>query len=534
MNRSSICLMGIPLVLGAPIIHSAGADQAISLTDGMPAGRYLISPDESRLIFESAEALYSARMDGVGAPVRISAGEQIFYLYDSRFSPDSSWLVYKSHEVSDDVRRVQIYSSRADGSGTPVLLSSTIDEIDPGNGHSVAPQITLGVSADSRYVAMRVGGQDSSFDLLSRPIDGSAAAISLSNGVEVGPFETGGQTSGGRVAGNRVLFSGNDSLPTPLYSGVFDGSAPAVPLGDPTVTTRAFAVSPDLSKVALATTAGTTQSLYITPVEGGPLTLLASAQDEFAFSPQYIGGMKFSPDGGRVVYRKGETIWSVRSDGSAPAVEIVPNRDGWASWHLDVSPEGKSIAYTRLPPPDNSIDLYTSPIDGDGPATHLWGKVDGHLDRIGFAPDGKHLLFQELRPFGGGNWWFLWTAPTDGSKPAVELGAAFQYQVMPDGQSVIIAQDLNKDFLIEGFYQIPIEGGEPRLVVANPFPDGGIDAFSAWQLIDNGSKIVFTARDAGYHFEIFVAAIPEPAGLFLLLVGGVTLLAKRRWRLNLQ
>ena len=524
MNRSAICLIGVPLVLSALAGYSACPGQTISLSDGMPVGSYLVSPDQSRLIFESADSLYSARIDGLGAPVRISAGEQLFFMYDSRFSPDSSWFVYKSHQVINKVRRVQIYSSRTDGSDTPVLLSSTTDDFDPEIGNSIAPQITLGISADSRYVAMRVQREDSTFDLLSRPIDGSAAAISLGNSLDVGPFEA-GYANQGKVAGNRLLFIRNDALLSSLYSGVFDGSAPTVPLGDPPVAQREFALSPDQLKVALATTVGTTQSLYTTPVEGGSLTLLASAQDEFEFSPQYIGGMKFSPDGSRVVYRKGPTIWSVRTNGSAPAVEIVPNRDGWSSRNLDISPDGTTVAYTRLPPQDISMDLYVSPIDGNGPATHLWKNVGG-LERLDFASDGKHVLFQEFRPDGPGNWWFLWTAPTDGSKPAVELGGTFQYQVMPDGQSVIIAQDLNKDFLIEGFYQVPIEGGEPRLLVANPFPDGGIDAFSGWQLIDNGTKIVFTARDATYHFEVFVAAIPEPAALGFVAIAAF--LIKRR------
>jgi hypothetical protein len=97
---------------------------------------------------------------------------------------------------------------------------------------------------------------------------------------------------------------------------------------------------------------------------------------------------------------------------------------------------------------------------------------------------------------------------------------------MPDGQSVIIAPDRNTDWLLDGFYQVPIDGGEPRLVVANPFPAGGIDAFSDWQLIDNGSKIVFTARNADNHFEIFVAAIPEPASM--LVVPMTLLLCRRR------
>jgi hypothetical protein len=523
MNRSAICLVGVPLILCALAGHSSGAGQPITLGGYLP--QYLVSPDQSRLIFQNGDDLYSVRTDGVGSPVPISTGQQIFFLYDSRFSRDSSWFVYKSEQVINDVPHVQIYSSRTDGSGTPVLLSSITDDYDPEIGNSIANQISLGISADNRYVAMRVQRPDSSYDLVSRPIDGSAAAISLSNGLDVGPFETGYLFNPGKVAGNRVIFSSNDTPLSSLYSGVFDGSAPAIPLGDPPVAQREFALSPNQSKVALSTTVASTQSLSIAPVEGGPLTLLASAHDEFAFDPQYIGGMKFSPDGSRVVYRKGQAVWSVPADASAPAVEIVPNRDGWESRNLEISPDGKTLAYTRLAPQSISMDLYASPIDGSGPATHLW-KNTGNLEGLEFASDGKHVVFQEFRPDGRGNYWFLWTAPTDGSKPAVELGPAMEYQVMPDGQSVIIAQDLNRDYLIEGFYQVPIEGGEPRLLVANPFPDGGIDAFSGWQLIDNGTKIVFVARDADYHFEIFVVAVPEPAALVFAAIAAF--LIKRR------
>src|ERR1051325_9004636 len=69
VNRSPICLVGIPLILCALAADSLGAGQPITSSGYLPL--YVVSPDQSRLIYQNGDGLYSARTDGVGAPVRI-------------------------------------------------------------------------------------------------------------------------------------------------------------------------------------------------------------------------------------------------------------------------------------------------------------------------------------------------------------------------------------------------------------------------------------------------------------------------------
>src|SRR4051812_27393217 len=125
MIRSRIFLHSAPLLLCAVALHTAGA-QSISLTDGIPGGGFVISPDQSRLIFGGPDGLYSARIDGVGSPLRISPENQSSFWTQSSFSPDSSWFVFKNNRFIEEVRHLDIYSARADGSGTPVLLNSFV------------------------------------------------------------------------------------------------------------------------------------------------------------------------------------------------------------------------------------------------------------------------------------------------------------------------------------------------------------------------------------------------------------------------
>src|SRR5687768_6631879 len=123
MDRSSLSLASIGLLFALTPIAQA---QVIPVTPGFNANGFLITPDNSRVVFMRAEdtsgILYSARTDGVGAPIPISpltgggAG-----LFQAQISPDSAWILYNRDEHPTDRLHVATYASRIEGSDSSVL-----------------------------------------------------------------------------------------------------------------------------------------------------------------------------------------------------------------------------------------------------------------------------------------------------------------------------------------------------------------------------------------------------------------------------
>ena len=85
-------------------------------------------------------------------------------------------------------------------------------------------------------------------------------------------------------------------------------------------------------------------------------------------------------------------------------------RDGEAKESLSLSPDGKSMAYSRL-----RGDLYISPISGENPRKIIasWNQVD-----YDWSPDGKWLVYAQYDLDFNRDVWIL---PTDLSKPPFNL-----------------------------------------------------------------------------------------------------------------
>ena len=96
--------------------------------------------------------------------------------------------------------------------------------------------------------------------------------------------------------------------------------------------------------------------------------------------------MQWSPDGKKIVYQAGSSLYMINPDGSGQ-VQILPKQTGMGGvvW----SPDGSWIAFHAKPAGDSQIFVAT--IDG---ATLLYYPHPGLQDLYpSFSPDGKKLIF---------------------------------------------------------------------------------------------------------------------------------------------
>ncbi len=514
-HRVSITVLSL-----CALASSAWSAAALQLTNGVNAGEFSITPDGSRIVFQSYNGtdnvLYSARTDGVGSPILISPSTGPSFLFNGKFTPDSSRFVFNTYENPADGFHVVTYSNRLDGNGTPVLLNnSKLFDDDPS-------QYNLATSPDSQSVVIRADQGDYNFDLLSRRIDGSGTVVSLSDGPPHGEGFGNGVAFNWVAAGNRVVYSvppGGVSSPQ-LFSSLMDGSAPAIQLSPQAEVFGESAVSRDGLMAVFTTDVGTVPKLYSRSVAGGPLTLLAS-QDNKDLSFQQP---QLDSHGQHAVYFSGDRLLTVPTDGSALPKPLGPYPDGTDAWTA-IDPAGTQVAFR------SRQEIYVQAIDASSNARKLSAAQNCNLNLFQFTPDGSHLVYY-CSPVAGmidG----VFSVPVDGSHEPVLLTASGNIRITPDGRNLIYATGSVAG--IAALYEIGIDGGQPLLLAENPYGTGSILPWGeGWQITADGSKLIFTADDGAARIGIFAVAIPEPNCLAVLVGAALTLILRRRGRLNLQ
>ncbi len=495
-------------------------EAAVPLAPGVNAGNFAITPDGSHVVFESYQetgnVLYGARTDGGGA-VTLSLGSGSAFLFNSKFTPDSSKIVFNSNEFPGGEWHVATYSNRVDGIGGPVLLNmSKVYDDD-------SSQYNLAISPDSGRVAIRADQGDYDFDLLSRPVNGSLAAIPLNENGHGGGFGEGVQYNW-TAAGNRMVFAAPPAGggANNLYSRLFDGSLPAVQLSPEGRTFVDYVVSGDGSRVALTATGTGGRGLYSRAVDGGPLTILAGEDDH----PQAFIGLWIDPHGQHVVFNTDLHLSTVPADGSAEPKSLSPYPAG-QDVQVAISPTGGKVALLSRPGGSGPLELFVSDIDGSSAPKklNLPLPVGGSIDYLAFAPDGQHLIYFGDQVTDGVEEMF--SVPVDGSALPVKLGPAGAFAVSHDGKTVFTVSG-GGPFMWQAINATPIDGGEPVQIANNPFATGGI---YRWELTPDDSMLIFTADNAGGTSEIFAVAIPEPGGMAMVMLGAIVLTRRlaRRW-----
>jgi len=352
-------LFSVPAAGGTPVQLSVAAQTTTLNLDS----NLRISADGSRVVYRTHTDIYSAPVDGSQPPVKLNGrfgpghgtpnfGAILVRSYE--ISPDGSRVVYVSDPAAAE--RWELFSVRMDGGGgirSSVRLSAPL----PPGGRL----LQFAISADGARVVycadQEVVGR---FELYSVPIDGAPH------------FE--------RASGPR---RGWLKLNGPLAPGSHIGSA--------CCSDDAFVLSPDGSRVVFMTQPGSDalpESLFTSSIEGGDLTLLASAG-----SIEILG---FSPGGERVLYRNGSTasgIYSARVDASEPPVRLTQALSSNSGPYV-ISPDGKWVVYRADAQVSDRFEVFARPIDGSQPALRLNAPMTPNGDVFGFSSGGSYPALQ--------------------------------------------------------------------------------------------------------------------------------------------
>jgi Tol biopolymer transport system component len=100
-------------------------------------------------------------------------------------------------------------------------------------------------------------------------------------------------------------------------------------------------------------------------------------------------GPSLTPNGTRVVYEAGGRLWVIRVD-KTRIIEAVPGLRG-GQYQPDVSPDGRSVAFTSIPPTGPAWQLYRANLDGT--EIHQLTAADQVAMYPRWSPDGRFIVF---------------------------------------------------------------------------------------------------------------------------------------------
>jgi Tol biopolymer transport system component len=168
------------------------------------------------------------------------------------------------------------------------------------------------------------------------------------------------------------------------------------------------------------------QGLWLVPPLGGqPRQLLP-----FGTCPAWF------PDGERLVFDRGEELWSARLDGSeARRVEGIPVNyfSAYVKRCAVVSPDGRSLAYYQ---PERGVygDFWAIEIGAGAPRRLTADSAAG--GRLAWAPDGRTVVFASERRGSR----TLWRVAVDGGEPepvTTGVGEDDSPEFSPDGTRLV-------------------------------------------------------------------------------------------------
>jgi serine/threonine protein kinase len=220
---------------------------------------------------------------------------------------------------------------------------------------------------------------------------------------------------------------------------------------------------------------------------------------------------------GVLAYSKGgssatELRWFDRS-GKAEA--LVPVGPPATLMSVDLSPDGRRSAVSRMDPENGVYDLWQVDLDRDSPmrltatADHEWSAI--------WSPDGRYLAY--TRP-GSGLFLKDVTAAAE-ERQLLKLGAeafASPDDWLPDGSGVLYSTRGTRpgtDLMV-----IDLSGGAPRTLLASEFAE------SHAQLSPDGKWLAYSSDESG-RLEIYVCRFPDGGGKRRVSSGGGEM---PRWR----
>jgi Tol biopolymer transport system component len=166
----------------------------------------------------------------------------------------------------------------------------------------------------------------------------------------------------------------------------------------------------------------------------------------------------WTPDGRRVVYRNGNNLFWIRSDGGGAPERLATSASLQypGSWH----PSGKLLAYTEAHPQTNN-DIMILPIDGDeasgwkpGTPTVFVNGTASESEPM-FSPDGRWIAYSSAET--GRNEIFVRPYPGPGGKWQISTGGGalptwsrarkelFYLALPPDGRIIAVPYSISGD-----------------------------------------------------------------------------------------
>jgi Tol biopolymer transport system component len=504
---------------GSNGLHSTqifgGAQVPLFESDTQLRGEAL-TPDGTVAVWHDSDGLYAGPSDGSGPGVLLASLPGSTTITSFTLSLDGQWVVYLQQSSYG------LYSVPIDGSQPPALLTT----------HPLRA-FTLGyaIAADSAHVLFL-----DHKNLFTIPIQGGTPTRlhpTLLGSRQVQQFELSSD-------GERVVFTLDldTLLHFELYSTPVDGSGPLVKLSVPLLPdgnvsyapTRPFSITPDSAHVTYAAHLDGDQidALYSVPIQGGPSVVL----DPGTAAQRAVLENALSPDGTRVVYRKTSNsidyeLWSVPLDASQPPVRLTDSFGAGERLAGDFQIDRASARVvfrteTLVSGYFVGRRLFTAPIDGSSPAVELtppFGSSQG-------VPAGKFALGAERVAFLADvttpGALALWSAPLDGSVPAFRLhdelvpgGDVSEFVLNAPGFRAIYRAEQAIEGLVELFV-VPLDGSlVPALRSDNRNAISTTGDVASFRCTADGSKAVyFASQESGTDlFAVNLVGTPQPVAL---------------------